>query len=103
MSKNIKTKQWSLERGILSSIKDADDGSGAFSVFYVEVLGNTRTRHIWGIRHQSLGHNEHTVINDREVFKVGDYAGTITRKELIRDTEIGHAYMLYEANEMSEA
>lgn len=96
MNNNNGDSKWTLERGLIKSIKQADDGRGQCSASYIEVLGDATTHIVFGVQHTSIGRAEHALSAfTKDVFSIGDYAGRVTQEEMANEADAAYADLMY--------
>lgn len=81
-----------IQRGLIGDIREADDGLGDYSSGYVQVSIDLSTGRIFGTYHYSVGRNERTEYHDPGIIPVGNYAGEVSRAQLVRDADMALAY-----------
>lgn len=86
------TMKYIIQRGLISDIREADDGLGGYSSGYVQVSLDRSTGRIFGAYHYSVGRNEWTEYHDPDIMTIGNYAGEVSRAQLIRDADMALAY-----------
>ena len=74
IKRNLNGKDYKVESGLISRIKNADDGRGEYSSTYVQINLEKSTGIIWGDYHCSIGRNNWQEYHDPDIITLGYYA-----------------------------
>ena len=77
-----------IDKGLIKSIKDADEGRGRYSAGYIQVFYDKTRDLIFGVRHYSVGRCEYDDFHDASIVSIGNYAGKVTRNQLMDDMQM---------------